>query len=45
MRHIDSMSRGMPWPQTGENQYHAQLELQEKVVQSKVWLKPAMIRI
>ncbi len=30
MRDINSMSRGMPWPQTGATQYHAQLGLPDK---------------
>ncbi len=30
MRDIDSMSRGMPWPQTCTTQYHAQLGLPDK---------------
>ncbi len=32
MRDINKMSRGggMPWPQTGASQYHAQLGLQDK---------------
>ena len=30
MRHKDSKSRGIPWPQTGETQYYAQLELPDK---------------
>ena len=27
----------MPWPKTGLNHYHAQLDFQTKVVQSKGW--------
>ena len=30
MRDINSMSKGMPWPQTGESQHHAELGLPDK---------------
>ncbi len=30
MHDINSMSMGMPWPQTGATQYHAQLGLPDK---------------
>ncbi len=30
MRDINSMSRGMPWPETDATQYHAQLGLKYK---------------
>ena len=30
MRDINSKSRGMPWPETGATQYHAQLGLPDK---------------
>ncbi len=30
MRDINSMSRRMPWPQTGATQYHVQLRLPDK---------------
>ena len=30
MRDINSMSRGIPWPQTGATHYHAQLGLPDK---------------
>ena len=37
MRDINSTSRVMPWPQTGETHYHTKLGFPDKGLHSKGW--------